>query len=304
LSITVTRFNETPDNSRRALTTNLDGYIGINTTSNINSPLTIRSNQFISVDENDGYLGLIGGIYDSALGGRILLYGNDTLGSRGNVSLMSGTSGSVKIFTGENKERVCISQSGTVAILTTTSTQSTTSGALVVSGGVAVSGTENSSSLSAGGCLTVAGGASIMKDFYIGGSLFIKGNLNAGGSATIPEITFTNNVNCTYTGYDNNRLLTVSQEATLSFVVWVTPTIASSNCQIEFDLPERENTLTNRSECIISCTGYTDDDEVVPLFNCIGVGVKNAKRGLIKFQSVSTGIHYLNLICRYTMKQL
>lgn len=304
LSITVSRFNETPDNSRRALTANLDGYIGINTTSNINSPLTIQSNKFISVDANDGYLGLMGGIYDSTFGGRILLYGNETIGSRGNILLMSGTSGSVKIFTNEDKERLCIDQSGTVAILTTTISESTTSGALVVSGGVAVSATENSSSLSAGGSLTVAGGGSIMKDFFIGGNLFITGNFNADGSSTSPEITFTNNVNCTYTGYDNNRLLTISQEATLSFVVWVTPTVASTNCQIEFDLPERQNNLANRTEYTASCSGYTDDDEVIPLFNCISVGVKNQKRGLIKFQSVSTGIHYLNVICRYTMRQI
>jgi hypothetical protein len=305
LSITVSRFNETPDNSLKALTTNLDGYIGINTTSNINSPLTIRSSKFISIDANDGYLGLIGGIYDSTLGGRILLYGSDAAASsRGNVSLMSGTSGSVKIFTNEDKERVCIDRSGTVAILTTTSTRSITSGALVVSGGVAVSGTENSSSLSAGGSLTVAGGASIMKDIFIGGSLFITGNLNAGGSSTSPEITFTNNINCTYTGYDNSRLLIVSQEATFSFVVWVTPTVASANCQIEFNLPERKNNLANRSEYIASCSGYTDDDEVIPLFNCISVGVKNQKRGLVKFQSVSTGLHYFNLICRYTMDNI
>jgi len=302
ISITVSRFNESPDNSRRALTANLDGYIGINTTSNINSPLTIQSNKFISIDANDGYLGLMGGIYDSDLGGRILLYGSEI--SQGSVSLMSGTSGSVKIFTNEDKERVCIDRFGTVSILTTTSTQNASSGALVVSGGVAVSATENSISSSVGGSLTVAGGASIMKDIFIGGNLFIAGKFNAGGSATTPEITFTNNVNCTYTGYDNNRLLTVSQEATLSFVVWVTPTLAGSNCQIEFDLPERQNNLANRTEYTASCSGYTDDDEVIPLFNCISVGVKNQKRGLVKFQSVSTGIHYLNVICRYTIDNI
>ena len=217
---------------------------------------------------------------------------------------MSGTSGSVKIFTNEDKERVCIDRFGTVSILTTAISESTTSGALIVSGGVAVSATENSINVSAGGSLTVAGGASIMKDIFIGGNLFITGKFNAGGSSKTPEITFTNNVNCTYTGYDNNRLLTISQEATLSFVVWVTPTVASTNCQIEFDLPERQNNLANRTEYTASCSGYTDDDEVIPLFNCISVGVKNQKRGLIKFQSVSTGIHYFNLICRYTMRQI
>jgi hypothetical protein len=305
--ITLTGSNNTPESSRRLLTATSDGYIGINTTSNINSPLTIKSNQFISADTNTGFLGLVGGssnINNSISGGRVVMYGNDAIGSGGNVTIMSGTSGSVQIYTNADKERVRVDQDGTVSIFATTYSNSATSGSLVVSGSVAVSGTENSSSPSAGGTLTVAGGASIMKDIHIGGNLYIAGNLDAGGSSTEPEITFVNNINCTYTGYDNSKLLILSQEAIFSFVVWVTPSVSSANCQIEFNIPSRETVFENRSEYIASCSGYTDDDEIIPLFNCISVGVKNQTRGLIKFQSVSTGIHYFNIICRYTISNV
>ena len=38
----------------------------------------------------------------------------------------------------------------------------------------------------------------------------------------------------------------------------------------------------------------------IPLFNVIGAAVKESTRGFIKFQSVSTGIHYLSVTCRYS----
>jgi hypothetical protein len=37
------------------------------------------------------------------------------------------------------------------------------------------------------------------------------------------------------------------------------------------------------------------------LFNVIGAAVKSNTRGFVKFQSVSTGIHYFTVMCRYTI---
>jgi hypothetical protein len=303
-SLTVTSSGQNPDASRRIFTANSSGYIGINTTSGISSPLTLLSSSVVSADTNSSYIGLVGGSSNennTTSGGRVIVYGNSAVGSNGNVVLSSGTSGSVRIHTDNDKERLRVSQDGKVSVFATTVTKSATAGALVVSGGVAVTATENASSFSAGGALTVAGGAAIAKDFFVGGNLFITGNLNATGSATAPTITFVNAVNCTLTGYDNNKLLTVSQEAIFSFAVYITPTVEGENCQIEFTAPSRENGFEDRSQFIATCTAYTDDDELIPVFNAICVGVKNENRGIIKFQSVSTGIHYFDIICRYTM---
>jgi hypothetical protein len=303
-SMTVSTNGSTAEVSSRIFTINSSGSIGIHTTSGINSPLTLNGTSLISSNRSDSYIGIVGGssnTNDSTAGGRVIVYGNSATGSIGNVVVSSGTSGSVRLCTNNDTERLRIDQNGTVSIFSSTVTKSRTSGALVVSGGIGVIATENASSFSAGGALTVAGGASIAKDFFVGGNLFITGNLNASGSSTAPEITFTNAVNCTLTSYDNNKLLTVSQEAIFSFVVLLTPTVASANCQIEFTAPGRGNGFETRGEYIATCSGYTDDDEVVPLFNVISVGVKGENRGLIKFQSVSTGIHYFTLICRYTM---
>jgi hypothetical protein len=296
LSITANNSNDIPSNSQKVLTVNgSSGYIGINTTSGIASPLTIKSMQFISVDNNSGYLGLIGGSSndnDNTTAGRILLYGNQSANSEGNVEIMSGTSGSVKIFTNGDQERLNIDSDGIVTV----------SNALIVDGGINSQSESNANGLGSGGSLTVAGGGSVMKDFYIGGNLFIAGNLDAAGSVTTSNIVFSNNTNCTLTSYDTNSLIKISNEALFTFSVSITPSVSSSNCQIEFTLPERVSPFQERFELISSCTGYTDNDEIIPLFNCISVGVKNEARGLIKFQSVSTGIHYFNVICRYKME--
>lgn len=303
-SLTLSTSGSTPDSSNKIVSFNDTGYVGINTTSNINSPLTLQSGNFISVDGNDSYVGLLGGsgnINDTSSSGRLVLYGNSAVGSVGNVVVSSGTTGSVSIRTNDDTERVNIDKHGTVHILTTTTSKSRTSGSLVLSGGVAVRATENSNSFSSGGALTVAGGASFMKDIFVGGNIYVTGNLVATGSTVAPDITFVNELNCNLTGYDTNKLITIGQEALFSFAVWVTPNNASENCQIEFELPGKDNGFTNRRELIGSCTGYTDDDEMVPLFNVLCLGVKNETRGLIKFQSVSTGIHYFTVICRYTL---
>jgi hypothetical protein len=305
LSLTTSTNSDIPTTSIKAFTLNASGFMGINTTStNIATPLAIKSNNLISTDNNTGYLGLIAGntsAGNSTISSRIMLFGNNATGSNGNVDISCGTSGSIAFYTKSDTKRMQINDNGSVNIITTTSSRSTTEGSLVVGGGVGVSGSNNASSLTSGGALTVAGGASIMKDLFIGGNIYINGNLNASGSSTAPEITFSTTLNCILTGYENNKLLTFSQEAVLSFAVWVTPTVSSQNCQIEFTLPGRSNPFDRRSELMASATGYTDDDNVIPIFNIICVGIQNEARGILKFQSVSTAIHYFTIICRYTM---
>jgi hypothetical protein len=304
LSITFSTTGSTPNLSNSALSITNSGYIGINTTHSINSPLTIQSGNLISSSTDDSYIGLIGNptnMNNSSSGSRIVLYGNNALGSLGNIVLSSSNSGSIRIYTNNEMERFRIEQSGSVKILTTTISRSRTAGALIVSGGIAVSATENSSSFTSGGALTVAGGASFMKDIFIGGNIYVTGSLNSTGSSESPSLIFMNESNCTVTGYDNNKLLSIGQEAVLSFAVFITPTSASENCQFEFQLPNRDNGFATRSEFVATCTGYTDDEDLIPLFNILSVGVIDEARGLIKFQSISTGVHYFTIICRYTM---
>ena len=305
LSLTSSFTNLTPINSNKALTINSSGYVGINTTTNINSPLALNVNNFISTNSDVGYIGLISGNTNlNGLSSRVVLYGNNATGSIGNIDISSGTSGSILFSTNKNGDdirRLLIDNEGNVNIFTTQTTTNETSGALVISGGLGISCTENSVNISNGGSLTIAGGASIKKDTFVGGNLTIYGNLNANGAITTPSITFSNLVNCSVVGYENVQLLRISNEAILSFSIFLTPANESKNTQIEFDIPQRVQNFDKRTDLITSCNGYTDDDNIIPLFNVIGLAVKNTTRGLVKFQSVSTGIHYFTIICRYTI---
>jgi hypothetical protein len=303
-SLTCSTSGNTPDSSDKALTINSSGFVGINTTTNINTALAIKTNNLISTDTNSGYIGLIAGntsSMDPLISSKVVLYGNNANGSNGNIIISSGTSGSIQFYTNLDTKRLEIDEMGTVNILTSIPSNSNTRGALVVSGGVGISNTVNASSYTSGGALTVAGGTSIEKDCYIGGNIYINGKINSSGSSTSPTINFSNNVNCTLTSYSNNRLITISQEAMLSFGVWITPNSASQNCQIEFSLPNRSTFFDKRIDLVASAIGYTDDDDLVSLFNVLCAGVKNESRGLLKFQSVSTAVHYFSIICRYTI---
>lgn len=304
LSLTCSTSGNNPDNSDKALTINSSGFIGINTTSDINTALAVKTNNLISTDTNSGYIGLIAGntsSMDPLISSKIVLYGNDANGSRGNINLASGTSGSIQFYTNLDTKRLEINNLGTVNILTTTISNSNTQGALVVNGGVSISNSINASSHTSGGALTIAGGTSIEKDCYIGGNIYVNGNISLSSSTILPIINFSNNINCTLISYSNNKLVKYSQEAILSFGVSITPNAASQNCQIEFSLPNRSAVFDKRMDLIASVVGYTDDDNLISLFNVLCVGVKNETKGLLKFQSASTAIHYFSIICRYTM---
>ena len=57
----------------------------------------------------------------------------------------------------------------------------------------------------------------------------------------------------------------------------------------------------NRGECVLNVSGWTNDTDVIPLFNVIGVGITGTKRCLVKFVSANTYIHYLTIQCIYTI---
>jgi hypothetical protein len=306
LCLTNTNSSQTPNNSNKALTINNLGYVGINTTTNVVSPLGINVNNFISTNSSTGYLGLIGGatnVNGNTVGSRILLCANDqdTNTSEGCLNLYAGNvnTGNVSIFTNDDIERVRVDHKGTVNITSTQVSDSSSNGSLIITGGIGVDCTQNATSISSGGALTVAGGVSINKNLYIGGDIFITGSFTAQGAITQPTITQYNTVNCTFIELFNNNLSVSGNFANLTFAFSVTPSNASENCTIEFSLPGRSNAFIKRFEIVSSCTGYTDDTDVVPLMNVLSYGELGTPRLKVKFQSVSTSIHHFQLICAY-----
>ncbi len=291
-SFTSNTSGNTPDLSAPALTISTDGYIGINTTS-IGTECTLKSGSFISVDDNFGVLGIVGGTSSSDV--PRLSFNEFTTGD---IEVSTGTSGSFRINTNENVFEA--TPDGIILLQASQPSKSDTSGSLIISGGVAIACTENSEDNNNGGALTVSGGVAVLKDIYIGGNLFVNGNISTDGSSESPEITFSNEINCSVISYGNASLMKLSNEAIFSFYVWVTPDVESENCQLEFSLPNRTNAFENRTELICACSGYTDDENVIPLFNVIALAQIETTRGMLKFQSVSTAPHYITIFARYS----
>jgi hypothetical protein len=221
--------------------------VGINSTANIGSDLTIIKDGFIGINttmgSNNGFLGLVGGCsLSNTSGSRILLHGNDTNSSGGQLHLFSGnnTNGNINFYTRNDSLKCQILSDGTfniipdgitsrlninnsrslfsndIVITSTTQSYNVSTGSLVVNGGIGVGGnlyvdgaitvnstsgninfdsyetsssyttgaivlnggigitsTANSSSITSGGAMSIAGGIAVGKDVYIGGKLTI-----------------------------------------------------------------------------------------------------------------------------------
>lgn len=302
LLFTHTTSNQTPNNSTTALSINTNGFVGVGTSVGVVSPLAINSNNLISTNSASGYMGLVGGPTNSpsSANSTILLYGNSHNTLPGDIHISSGTNnGNARIYTA-GIERLRIDNNGSTYIYNNKVSSSPSDGSLVVSGGISINCNENSSSISDGGALTVAGGVAIQKSIYCGENVTIEGELFLPNLVGESVINIENPNNCIITGYENAKIMNISSEIVLSFVVKVIPTNLGQNTQFEFILPQRYSELVNRSDVIIQCSGWTDDDNLYVLQNILGTGIPNTFSALVKFQSSTLTTHYIQIIARYT----
>jgi hypothetical protein len=301
-SLTNSSTSQTPDTSNKALSINNLGYVGINTTTNINSPLTLNQNSFISTNSSTGFLGLIGGnsnINGNGVGSRIILNSNNI---NGNIGLYTGnvSTGNVNLYSGNDTLGVSLNNSGIVNIYSTQNTKSCTQGALITSS-IGVFSTENSNSITSGGALTVNGGTSISKDLYIGGNIFIQGNFTASGSVQNPTITFISFSNCSLLEYHTNNLVVNGSIGVLTFGLSLNITNSSQDTQVVFHLPGRTNNFTRSFEVVSNCSGLTDSTNNIPLFNVLGFGIIGSTNLMVKFQSNGINTHYLQIQSTYIL---
>ena len=127
----------------------------------------------------------------------------------------------------------------------------------------------------------------------------LSGSLNALGAVTTPSINFSNTSLCTIANVSNINLLLIGNYNTLSLFITVLPSVSSEYCSFEFELPNKINTLSNRGDVIINCSGWNDDTNIIPIF-ILGVGVTGSTKCILKFQSINTTLHYIQVNCIYT----
>lgn len=257
------------------------GRVGINCTSNIDSPLTIAPSM-ITTNTNTDYLGISGGRTDTS-GGNIVLYGGSHASSAGSVFISASRTNVI----------------GGVLLQNTMASTNSTTGGLMVLGGVSISNTNNATSVTSGGAFTVAGGVAVKQDLYVGGSI-VTGSLTVIGLNSAPPLTFTNTSNCSVSAYGSSSLALIGTEALLSFYVNIVPINANEKTEFQFNIPSRTTVLPQRGDIASSCSGWTDDTELYVIQNILCTGVQGTTRALVKFQSLSTVMHVIQIISRYT----
>lgn len=305
-SLTNSVSNANPYNSNKALTINSLGYIGINTTSNITSPLTIAVNNFISTNSTTGFLGLISGmsnINNNTIGSRILIHSNNDNINSGNVDIYGGytstTNGNINFYTNNDIKQVTIKNNGSTNFISTKVSTNSSTGALIVDGGLSINCSSNSVSVTNGGSFTTKGGISVLQDVYIGGNMHVNGTIVIAGGTTSPSLVFQNPINCTFVSYWNSNLIITGSYAVLTFAFSVTPSVSGLNTQIQLALPNLNTNLTTRLDVISSVSGFTDNTNVIPLFNTLCVGIIGTTNVQIMAQSCSTNLHYIQVSCTY-----
>lgn len=299
IALTVSNNDENPEdnNSNRVFVINSAGNIGIGTTK-ANTLLTLNRNSVISCDSNSDFIGIVGGDANNTMGGRMLVYGNNNI-KGGDVELHSGDNGDIKFYTSNGTERFVMENNGNINVKNTTISNNNSSGALIIDGGLAIKCSQNATSFTNGGALTVAGGVAIGKDLKINGDLYVNGTCANFTTITEHTLAFSNLTNIDNVNHGDVKIIKTFQEIILSFWVEVIPNQVGENCQFEFVLPDKLSDLINRYDLNCQCSGWTDNTNLISIFNILGVGVIGTKRGVIKFQSVSTATHYFTIICRY-----
>ena len=282
----------------------VNGFLGVGTSVNVNSMLTLNSGSNIGVNTvvsfDTGSLSISGsGVGLATRGSLINMYGVDHSTQAGNLKLSSATtSGSLIINTG-NSDRIVVSNSGNT-IFSKTGDSTNISAPTVFIGGVTISNTTNATSSTNGGSLTVAGGVAIGDDLYIGGDLIMTGTIPGATTVTSPSVSSSTLVNITSTNQLNVKQRKVGIERTLTLVVEVTPSAIRSQCSFELTLPELITNFVNMYDTVSSVNGYLAD--FTPIENVTAFAVTGSTRVRVRFTSgPTTGLHYLQLVINYTI---
>lgn len=92
---------------------------------------------------------------------------------------------------------------------TTQPSTNLSTGSMILNGGLSVGCTTNSLSITSGGAVTIAGGASVNKDLHIGNSVYVNNNVISGGGTLghiiMLQTTFTDVTVGSFAGYTSSN---------------------------------------------------------------------------------------------------
>jgi len=178
----------------------------------------------------------------------------------------------------------------------------TAAGNATLDGSLIVSSNADATSSTSGGAATVLGGLAVAKSGFVGGNLTVAGTLNVTGATSSPTVTTVGAdlVNVSTVTVKSARLVTNNDQRALMATFKVTPTAGSLNTQFTFNLPGRTTNFVESLDLDTGmCSGFTDTINYIVLQNTLCTGVPDSTKAMVKFQSVSTSTHYLQVYVSY-----
>lgn len=250
----------------------------------LSNGLTLPTNGYISTDSTSGYLRITGNTTSTESS---LIFNNNTAVITGQIIMGNGN--------------ININTMGNIVTSNSQSSTSSSSASCVFLGGTSISCTNNATSYTSGGALTIKGGFATESDVYVSGDIHLGGTLYNSNLTSTPSINFSDFVNCSVLDYSNARIIRINNEIIFSVNVEVIPVTEGINTEFQVELPLMGSVMTSRKDIVMNVSGYFDDDLLTVLYNVLGAGVTGTTNGLCKFQSTATGVHIIQIIARYNV---
>ncbi len=190
---------------------------------------TASASKVLVVDSSSNISGI------NSLGTTTLVLGGNTLGTTESgylTSITAGTASASKVLVVDsNKDIISIrnvSMFGSLTNTITTASTSNSTGALILSGGIGLNNTADASSITNGGTITSAGGASIAKKLYVGSTL------TQGGTALSSSAWGTTGIQSAYiaTSFTDSSTAGSGTATNAVFNSFAQPTLLATNTSV------------------------------------------------------------------------
>jgi hypothetical protein len=169
-------------------------------------------------------------------------------------------------------------------------------------GNCVIDSTQDATSSTNGGALTIPGGLAVAKKVYIGDSLDVTGSFSAPTLTSTPAITTVapDMVNVSVLLVNTRNLMTINQVNTLQLTFKVTPSASATGTQFTFSLPNKTTNLSDTLDIYTATASGYEDNINLNQVATLCTGVSGALKGQVKFTSLSTGIHYIQVYISYS----
>lgn len=259
----LTRGGLSINNSANSTSATQGGAMTINGGSAIAKDLYVGG-QTILTNTTSNALTMSGGIFVENTSNAI------STSEGGSLTVLGGAGISKNVYIGG--ELTCNSTGvfNDIFVMSTQHSISSSVGAIICSGGISIDSTQDSTSITQGGGLTIAGGCSISKDLYIGGEQFVYSATNYYGSNIIRVYDSFEELSFSVSNESNDLVMRRHNDTTVENVMIVSRSTGS----ILFSNTIPSTSLTSASIVISGGLSLNSTEDATTLDN--GGGLTNA----------------------------